>query len=62
MIVSGEPTSLNPTNSQSYLENYVVASGNKNWNDVTDDWTFNINGFNEPAGFICERGIIILLI
>ena len=47
---------MNPTNELAKLENFVVASGLRHWNDVKDEWTAFINGCDEPYGYICEIG------
>ncbi len=52
---TAEPTSLNPTNTKAHEENFVVASGTKNWNDVINDWKALINGLNEPHAYVCEK-------
>ena len=52
---TAEPTSLNPTNKKAHEENFVVASGTKNWNDVINDWKAVINGLNEPHAYVCEK-------
>ncbi len=58
LLHAAEPTSLNPTNEKATEENFVVASGQKNWNDVTNDWTSKINGHNEPHAYVCEKGTV----
>ena len=56
LSVTGEPQSDNPTSPYARDEDYVVASGRRQWSDVRDDWTAVINNNVEPSGYVCERG------